>query len=896
MDHFGKRLFALLLALAVCGSLLPVSAAQQDPRVLTQADYRAADALFTAIDAAEAAPAKRAASQSSKTEAAVALVLASDSYVEGSLVRSGNAFTWWTDSGIRCIYNPRMRQLQQDMTPEKGIDEIVNEPVATKGGTPAGNQVYLIGPYYGYDSDFTNQYKTEARRVAQAMGDTDGYTLYSGAAATIDKVAEAVQSGAVVFFDSHGATDYVNPDNDQDCITGATGSWLCLTSSEGLTDQDYADGAAYDGENAFVDGKVIANHMTKNNPNGLIWMAMCFGMATDTMYRPLREMGAEVVYGYSESVTFAGDYLFEEVFWDEMTQGKTVAESVATMKSTWGEWDWSTKIANHYYYYNGYATVSAAQDGFTAFPWVSSGEDTDHPGKRTATYCGADSLQTVRSTYTLGQIHAPTVPTEPGQILAEAYALGAGETLPYIATLTGVITEVYTPYNSYYGNVTVIMAVPGYETMPVKCYRLSGSGVDQIDVGDTVTVTGIIENYQHTSGDTEVEFQAGCSLVSWSRPGTEEPALPAALTADTRVELELTEDLYVDLAGYDLSGTVVTNGYSIYCKDSTTDGYSCENIGLFTCTDENGAPVVPAYVYADGQANYLTVCRDGAYSFHRFFLGITHMSLDPEVVGLGYKANFSGDEMVMAQLTEQNAFSFRLQLEGYRDVYRYFDREQLVSGETVTLRIRNYDVEHFSEAKLFAQVGIHLQDGVNILLEEVDLTFRWLAEQVNANYTAYTQEQLAQLTALLEQFSVVEGWGLYHLFPSAAVSSYLSLSDTDYRLVFSTTQQVWSNDLLTLINDQYNSTSPIADYAPIRLYAGTLVTVKFPGMTRLEFDCTGIGPKHVTNLISSLEAISGATVELDATTVSVTLSAPVDSLSFEMLAQGRATGLTAYAG
>jgi hypothetical protein len=50
--------------------------------------------------------------------------------------------------------------------------------------------------------------------VAQAIGDTDGYTVYSGKAATIDKVAEAVSNGAVVFFDSHGATDYENPYND----------------------------------------------------------------------------------------------------------------------------------------------------------------------------------------------------------------------------------------------------------------------------------------------------------------------------------------------------------------------------------------------------------------------------------------------------------------------------------------------------------------------------------------------------------------------------------------------------------------------------------------------------------------------------------------------------------
>ena len=60
----------------------------------------------------------------------------------------------------------------------------------------------------------------------------------------------------------------------------------------------------------------------------------------------------------------------------------------------------------------------------------------------------------------------------------------------------------------------------GYESMPIKCYRLSGSGADRIAVGDTITVTGTIVNFQHSSGDTEVEFTQGCTLVSWSAGGS----------------------------------------------------------------------------------------------------------------------------------------------------------------------------------------------------------------------------------------------------------------------------------------------------------------------------------------------------------------------------------------
>ena len=399
-----KRLLAFALAMILVCCLLPAGSVRAEQietaREMTRADYIGADLVFDRIEAMESAPAKKNATQEEKTQAAVEIVLTSDSYVEGSLDVNGASFTWSTDSGVRCVYSPRMQKIRKNLTPEQGEDAIVNEPKATKGGSPGSNQVYLVGPYYGYDSDFTDQYKNEARRVATAMGDTDGYTLYSGKSATVDKVADAISNGAVVFFDSHGMTDYENPRNEYDCVTGATNSYLCLTSTTGLTGDDYDDGALYDSEGIWINGATIANHMTKNSPSGMLWMAICLGMATDTICQPLREKGVEVVYGYSESVTFAGDYLYEETFWGEMIKGETVASSVATMKNTWGNWDWSVPIAEYHYYYDGYATISEARQDFIAFPIVVSDKD-PHPGQRKGSSYGADIVQTVKSTYTL---------------------------------------------------------------------------------------------------------------------------------------------------------------------------------------------------------------------------------------------------------------------------------------------------------------------------------------------------------------------------------------------------------------------------------------------------------------------------------------------------------------
>lgn len=235
------------------------------------------------------------------------------------------------------------------------------------------------------------------------------------------------------------------------------------------------------------------------------------------------------------------------------------------------------------------------------------------------------------------------------------------------------------------------------------------------------------------------------------------------LTEDAQVDLSLEEDLYVDLNGYDLTGTIITNGYKVYGTDSATDGYTCDSIGYFTCVDENGNFIVPERIYTEGEKQYMAICTEDRYSFHRFFVGTTHMSLEPEVVGLGYKAAIFGDEMVFAELAETKTFSFKLQLEGYNPVYRHFDSGELSSGDPITLRIRNYDVENYSEHTLYAQVSLTLSDGTVIEAEEVALTFRWLAEQVNENYTDYTADQLTSFKAMLQTFDIVKKWDIPNL-------------------------------------------------------------------------------------------------------------------------------------
>ena len=96
---------------------------------------------------------------------------------------------------------------------------------------------------------------------------------------------------------------------------------------------------------------------------------------------------------------------------------------------------------------------------------------------------------------------------DPGPILEAAYALKPGEELPYEVTLTGKIKSIDTPYDDNYKNVTVTIEMEGHEDKPIKCYRLKGEGADKLALGNIVTVTGKIKNYNGT-----IEFDAGCIL------------------------------------------------------------------------------------------------------------------------------------------------------------------------------------------------------------------------------------------------------------------------------------------------------------------------------------------------------------------------------------------------
>ncbi len=219
----------------------------------------------------------------------------------------------------------------------------------------------------------------------------------------------------------------------------------------------------------------------------------------------------------------------------------------------------------------------------------------------------------------------------------------------------------------------------------------------------------------------------------------------------------VTGDFILDLNGYDLSGITV-NG-TIYGMDSTTDGYTCENIGTLTLAS---GTVVSNWKSTTEQLGtvhrYMTIADGSSYTFHRFYLAVTHQTLRPATDGVGYKAVFYGDSMVLANIT---GFGFNMQLG--ENTAKMVTTSAVESGKTVTLRIDNYDVVNHGETALYASAVLVLQDGTVIESTRCTMTLRAMLETLNLNYAQLSNAQLAAVAEFIKKYAISSTWKVENL-------------------------------------------------------------------------------------------------------------------------------------
>ncbi len=154
------------------------------------------------------------------------------------------------------------------------------------------------------------------------------------------------------------------------------------------------------------------------------------------------------------------------------------------------------------------------------------------------------------------------VSPEEDATLDAAFALETGKALDGTYTLNGVVSEIVTPYDSGYGNITVTLKVGDRF---IQCFRLVGG--ENLAVGDLISVTGKIKNYKGT-----VEFDAKCTYVLCTTEDRYEKIESAAQLTDGRYVLYGTSGEYAGALG-----NTVKSGFA----------------GLVNIVPENGAFINP---------------------------------------------------------------------------------------------------------------------------------------------------------------------------------------------------------------------------------------------------------------------------------------------------------------
>ena len=120
----------------------------------------------------------------------------------------------------------------------------------------------------------------------------------------------------------------------------------------------------------------------------------------------------------------------------------------------------------------------------------------------------------------------------------------------------------------------------------------------------------------------------------------------------------------------------------------------------------------------------------------------------------------------------------------------------------------------------------------------------------------------------------------------------ITFDDKANRTVFTTSQQVWVMNGITVTNNKASASSNVADYVnPVRFYQGSDVIIACKGMTKIEIDCSGLESKYVTSWLN----VSGATATNNNGIVTVAFNSAVDSFTYtSLLKQSRAKSITVY--
>ena len=170
-----------------------------------------------------------------------------------------------------------------------------------------------------------------------------------------------------------------------------------------------------------------------------------------------------------------------------------------------------------------------------------------------------------------------------------------------------------------------------------------------------------------------------------------QPGNTLVLYRNTSEAFTATKNLILDLNGCSIANTVSADqGATLYVKDSKTADYtvSDDNYGKVNAISGD---VQGLGEDADGNV-FVKIREDGGISFHAVSLKIKKSSLRPDEVGLYFKCDFSGDELVAENVT---SFGIAMSVTGEPDEstlenpkhFTRFEKSDFGTGEENTSTI-----------------------------------------------------------------------------------------------------------------------------------------------------------------------------------------------------------------
>ena len=172
------------------------------------------------------------------------------------------------------------------------------------------------------------------------------------------------------------------------------------------------------------------------------------------------------------------------------------------------------------------------------------------------------------------------------EIVAAAYSLEAGLALEDTQRLYGTVTKIDTPWSDEYKNITVTIQVGELADQPIQCYRLTGEGAENLQVGDAITVEGILKNYKGT-----IEFDKGCVLVGYGEIVSQKAIVDAAYALESGVAMTAPTALVGEVVSIDsawsdeyqnITVTIVCDGLTeqpIQCYRLSGEGAQALEVG-----------------------------------------------------------------------------------------------------------------------------------------------------------------------------------------------------------------------------------------------------------------------------------------------------------------------------